>query len=134
MARWLAVSAVVLASCNFVHADDKTDFFETHVRPLLVKNCYPCHTSAQSGGLQADSREHLLKGGNDGPAIVPGDPDKSLLIQAVRQTGRFKMPPGGKLSGTDIEALANWVRDGAVWPDSTEPTNGTLLSKGICSG
>jgi len=68
------------------------------------------------GGLQLDTREHVLKGGQDGAAIVPGDPDHSLLIQAVRQTHpRIKMPPGGKLSEAEIADLATWVKEGAIW-------------------
>ncbi len=116
------VLVFALVSGGLACASEQTDFFETHVRPVLAKNCYPCHTSARLGGLQADSREHLLKGGNDGPAIVPGDPDKSLLIQAVRQSQRFKMPPTGKLSDTDVQALTTWVRDGAVWPEGAPTT------------
>src|SRR5205809_981410 len=59
------------------------EFFEAKVRPVLSTNCYDCHTDQQYGGLRLDSREALLKGGSSGPAIVPGDADKSLLIQAV---------------------------------------------------
>lgn len=74
------------------------------------------------GGLQLDSRERLVKGGDDGPAVLPGDPDKSLLIQAVRQThARFKMPPQGRLADREIDDLARWVKDGAVWPDNPAP-------------
>ncbi|MEO7144212.1 MAG: PSD1 and planctomycete cytochrome C domain-containing protein [Bryobacteraceae bacterium] len=86
------------------------------VRPVLVKNCYACHTGSQMGGLQLDTREHVVKGGKDGPVIVAGDPDHSLLIQAVRQTHpRIKMPPGKKLSEQEIADLAEWVKNGAVW-------------------
>src|SRR5260370_7532766 len=60
----------------------------------------------------------MLKGGQSGPSLVPGDPDKSLLIQAVRQTGELKMPKGGKLKKEEVEALVDWVRAGAVWPES----------------
>src|ERR1700676_442584 len=66
--------------------------FETSVRPVLAANCYDCHTDERMGGLRLDSREALLKGGKSGPAIVPGDPDKSLLIEAVRQAKALKMP------------------------------------------
>ena len=62
------------------------DYFEMHVRPVLATKCYTCHTDAKSGGLQLDSREHMLTGGKSGPAIKPGDPDNSLLMQAIRQT------------------------------------------------
>ena len=80
-------------------AAQSADFFETRIRPVLASNCYDCHTDQRNGGLRVDSREALLKGGRTGPAIVPGDPDNSLLIQAVRQThDRLKMPKGGRLA------------------------------------
>src|SRR3989442_812502 len=103
------------------------DDFESRIRPLLVRNCYACHTSSRLGGLQLDSREHLLKGGNSGPAIVPGKPEESLLIQAVRRTHeRLKMPPQSALKPEEVAALESWVRNGATWPDAgpvapTEP-------------
>src|SRR5207248_6508798 len=95
------------------------DFFEARIRPLLAANCYDCHTDQRMGGLRLDSREALLKGGRSGPAIVPGDPDKSLLITAVRQTGTLKMPKGGVLNPDEVNALVDWVRAGAAW--STTP-------------
>src|SRR5215217_4155841 len=73
------------------------DYFESRVRPVLAANCYDCHADEQMGGLRLDSRDAMLKGGRSGPALVPGDPDKSLLIVAVRQTGALKMPKGGQL-------------------------------------
>jgi len=94
------------------------DFFESKVRPILATNCYACHTNSQLGGLRLDSRAGMLKGGQTGAAIVPGDPDKSLLIQAVRQTGELKMPKGGKLKKEEVDVLVEWVRAGAVWPES----------------
>jgi hypothetical protein len=105
------------------------EFFETRIRPLLVKNCFACHTNARSGGLQLDSRESILKGGNSGPAVVPGDPDHSLLVQAVRHTqARLKMPPPGKLPETDIADLAAWVKAGAIWGETAPPIAGTAKS------
>ena len=102
-----------------ISAQEPAEFFESHVRPVLSKNCYACHTNSKLGGLQLDSREHLLKGGNSGPAIVPGQPDSSLLLQAVRRTHeRLKMPPQGKLSDEEITSLAAWVKMGAIWPSS----------------
>src|SRR5271156_4853946 len=94
------------------------DFFENKVRPVLAENCYDCHTTAEMGGLRVDSRERLLQGGKSGAAIVPGDPDKSLLIQAVRQSGDLKMPKGGKLKPAEIQALTDWVKMGALWPET----------------
>jgi hypothetical protein len=96
------------------------DFFENKVRPVLAENCYDCHTAAEMGGLRVDSRERLLQGGKSGPAVMPGDPDKSLLIQAVRQTGDLKMPKGGKLKPAEVQALTDWVKMGAPWPEMPE--------------
>ena len=100
-------------------ADDKAqEFFEMRVRPVLAKNCFACHTGSKMGGLEMMSRESLLKGGKSGPAIVPGDPDQSLLLQAVRQQHELKMPPQGRLKDDEIEQLASWVKSGAVWPQT----------------
>ena len=102
-------------------ANEQSDHFETHVRPLLVKNCHTCHTTEQSGGLRLDSRFAILGGGKSGPAIVPGKPEESLLIAAVRHThSRLRMPLGGKLSDDEINALEKWVSDGAFWPETPE--------------
>jgi hypothetical protein len=98
-----------------------TAFFEARVRPLLADRCYKCHSTQANkhkGGLQLDSRAGILKGGEGGPAVVPGDPDRSRLIQAVRQQGgSLKMPPGGKLPDMQIAVLEEWVRRGAPFPD-----------------
>src|SRR6266851_2297599 len=94
------------------------EFFENRIRPILANNCYGCHSNSQLGGLRVDSREGLMKGGATGTSLVPGDPDKSLLIQAVRQTSDLKMPKGGKLKKEEVEALVEWVRSGAVWPEA----------------
>ncbi len=86
---------------------------------ILAHRCYSCHGSAKTAGLQLDSRETLLKGGKSGPSIHPGDPDKSLLIEAIRyQNPKLKMPPSGKLSDAEIALLADWVKDGAKYPDA----------------
>ena len=94
-------------------------FFETKVRPVLAEACLKCHGARKArGGLRLDSRAALLRGGDRGPAVVPGDPDASLLIQAVRYTHeQVKMPPGERLSDATADLLAEWVRDGAVWPE-----------------
>ncbi|MBA3441264.1 MAG: DUF1553 domain-containing protein [Pyrinomonadaceae bacterium] len=95
------------------------EFFEARIRPVLESSCAACHSGESAmGGLRLDSRANVLKGGTSGPSIVPGDPDKSLLIQAVRFTHeRFKMPPGKKLPEQQIDDLVQWVKTGAVWPD-----------------
>src|SRR3954447_6365402 len=86
------------------------EYFETRVRPVLAANCYDCHADERMGGLRVDSREALLKGGRSGPVIVPGDPEKSLLIDAVRQSGKLKMPQGGQLKPDEIAVLTEWVK------------------------
>src|SRR2546429_403966 len=96
-------------------------FFENRIRPVLSENCYKCH-SAQAekvkGRLLLDSREGVLKGGDTGPAIVPGDPESSLLIKAVRYTDPdLQMPPKNKkLSDEQIASLETWVKMGAPDP------------------
>lgn len=97
------------------------EFFENKIRPILANECGSCHQDRTAGGLSLLSRESLLKGGDDGPVIVPGDPGKSLLITAVHQTGVLKMPKGGKLTPDQVEALTQWVTMGAPWPKSTAP-------------
>ncbi len=100
-------------------------FFEERVRPILVANCYDCHTDDESGGLRVDSLASLLRGGTSGPAIVPGKPDESLILKVVRHTAGFpKMPMlGPKLKDAEIEALAAWIQAGAAWPASAaDPT------------
>lgn len=102
-----------------IRAAPGDDLFENKIRPILVNNCAGCHGQAALGGLNVESRAALLKGGASGPALVPGDPDKSLLIQAVRQVGDLKMPKGGKLNATEIADLTEWVKEGALWPETT---------------
>ena len=92
------------------------DFFERHVRPLLLTKCGECHgPDTQEADLRLDSREVLLKGGASGAAIVPGDPEKSLLIQAVRRTGDLQMPPEAELTAEQVAVLEHWVKRGALW-------------------
>src|SRR6188768_862024 len=80
--------------------DARLDFFEKKVRPVLAQNCYNCHSANTNsrGGLRVDDRQGLVVGGGRGPAVVPGDPQRSLLMQAVRQThADVKMPPKKRL-------------------------------------
>jgi mono/diheme cytochrome c family protein/nitroreductase len=121
---------VVLSVHAQTPAASSPDFFETKIRPILATNCYSCHTDSQLGGLRVDSSEALLKGGGRGPAIVPGDPDKSLLITAIRQTDPdLKMPMGGKLKPAEVADLAEWVKAGAVWSKSAAPVAAPAAGK-----
>jgi hypothetical protein len=96
---------------------EAAEFFETKVRPVLVEKCFACHgPKKQQGGLRLDGRTTALKGGDSGPVVVAGKPDESLLIKAVRYDGDLKMPPKGKLAADQVEALTEWVRKGAPWP------------------
>ncbi len=114
----VAMGALGVSSASAV---DTIEFFESKIRPLLVSKCYTCHTDAKSGGLRIDSRWTLLRGGNSGAAIEPGNPEESLLIQAVSHTHeRLRMPPTGQLEPHEIEDLKQWIRTGANWPDEKQ--------------
>jgi hypothetical protein len=101
------------------------EFFEKKVRPVLAGYCFKCHSSRAAkvrGGLLLDSRAAILKGGDNGPALVPGQLDKSRLIEAVRyQNVELRMPPKGKLPPAAIAALETWVKQGAPWPREDGP-------------
>lgn len=103
-------------------------FFENRIRPVLVEHCQKCHgPEKQWSSLRLDSQEALLKGGDTGPAVVPGKPDESLLIKAVRQIdGEISMPPKSKLSEAQIADLVEWVRQGALFPTSPKLAQSTL--------
>ena len=117
----VSISLLVLKAPAAEPTPAQRDFFENKIRPILSQDCYKCHSRQAErvkGDLRLDSREGLLKGGKSGPAIVPFNPDKSLLIQAVRYTNEdLQMPPKGeKLSDAKIASLVEWVRMGAPDP------------------
>jgi cytochrome c553 len=132
-ARGILVALVIAGSGIAVAAPgDATPaenaFFESKVRPVLSTKCFACHAAGAQkvkGGLFLDSREGILKGGDSGPAIVAGDPEKSRLVQAVRwATKDLQMPPKIKLSDQAVSDLAAWVKMGAPWPGK-----GTVATK-----
>jgi hypothetical protein len=95
---------------------DEQQFFEKQVRPLLIKHCYQCHSSEAKvlkGGLHLDSRAGWMKGGDSGPAIVLGEPDKSLLIEAIRFES-LEMPPSGKAAGLGNRRPGEMGQDGSA--------------------
>ena len=127
---WLVALVEVIAfaaSIEAVRADSPSlegiEFFEKKVRPILVDKCQKCHGSQrQKGGLRLDSRQAALKGGETGPVIVSGHPEKSELVKAVNyEADGFQMPPTGKLDADSISVLTDWVRRGAALaPDHVE--------------
>ncbi|MBP3955566.1 DUF1553 domain-containing protein [Gemmata sp. G18] len=132
--HWFAFSFLAFASP--IQGEDKpppakpspehVEFFEKKIRPVLVKHCYSCHSAEAKkvkGELRLDTREAVLKGGSSGPLLVPGDPAKSLLIQAVRHADpSLKMPPDVKLKSEEIADLEAWVKMGA--PDPRDGASG----------
>ena len=99
---------------------EQAAFFEAKVRPVLVERCYGCHSADAKklkGGLRLDTPDGVRHGGESGPVIVPGDPDKSLLMKAIRRSGGApKMPPDGPLPAAEVAALVAWVKMGAPDP------------------
>ncbi|MCB1086214.1 MAG: hypothetical protein KDM63_04160, partial [Verrucomicrobiae bacterium] len=100
-------------------------FFETKIRPVLAEKCYSCHSAKSEklkAGLQLDHIDHLLNGGDSGPAIVAGDPGESLLIETILYGNPdLQMPPKGKLAAASIADFEKWIAMGAPWPEETKP-------------
>ncbi len=106
------------AAANPAPSPEAVRFFEAKVRPVLVDNCYQCHgESKQEDNLRLDSRAGIIAGGDHGPAVVPGNPDESLLIKAVKHSPDLSMPPKKQLASEQIADLTFWIKSGAVWPD-----------------
>src|SRR5690606_23514642 len=99
------------------------EFFEKRIRPVLLDHCGKCHGEKKSeNGLRVDSLEALVKGGDIGPSIVPGEPEKSLLLTALKyEQEDMQMPPKGKLDEAVIADFEQWIKDGATWPASDKP-------------
>jgi hypothetical protein len=124
-----------IAAAELTKAD--ADFFESKIRPLLSDNCYKCHSPVKGkpkGGLELTWKGGWQKGGDNGPAIVPGNPEKSLLVKAVRYTDPdLQMPPKGeKLSDAQINDLVTWVKMGAPDPRTSPPP--PLIANVISNG
>jgi hypothetical protein len=114
-AHVFVVSLAVMVPASPQSPPDPVALYETSVRPLLRSNCVACHSGKNvTSGFSLDSRESILRGGNRGPAIVAGDPDRSLLVSALRHAGDLKMPPGRKLTNDQITIIEQWIRSGAV--------------------
>ena len=120
----LALCATLISASVF--ADEGTDYFENKIRPVLAERCYGCHSAKLKeplGGLYADSKDGLLRGGKSGaPAVVPGKPEESLLIKMIEGSNKdLKMPPGKPLPAEQIQAFVTWIKMGAPDPRTGGP-------------
>jgi cytochrome c553 len=116
-----ALRAGLAESAEPVAAEGETDagaieFFEKSVRPILAARCQGCHgADKQKGGLRLDARAALIAGGSTGPAVVPGNPADSLLVDAINYGEAYQMPPKSKLPAAEIATLTEWVKRGVPW-------------------
>ena len=105
--------------------------FEAKIRPVLIRECYSCHSAGAKsikGGLRLDSRAAVRAGGESGPILVPGQPEESPIMEALRYEGP-EMPPRGKLPDAVIADFARWIQLGA--PDPRDGTAGPALPAAI---
>src|SRR5262245_10406528 len=117
--RTLVGAGLLLSAAAAPAAPDPpaAELLDSRVRPVPANNCLTCHgPEKQRGGLRLDSRAALLRGSDAGPVVVPGRPDQSPLLRAVRREGEVKMPPKGKLPAAAVADLTAWVKMGAPWP------------------
>ena len=119
----LTMSQILCAAVSIQIAPEKLEFFENKIRPILANHCLECHSGEKGkikGGLNMDSREDVLKGGDTGPALEAGNVKSSLIIKAVTWEDDLQMPPKKKLSDEQIADLKKWITIGA--PDPREPS------------
>ncbi|WP_367874480.1 PSD1 and planctomycete cytochrome C domain-containing protein [Luteolibacter sp. Populi] len=125
MSSRLILGLAFIGIAKAAHDPADLEFFEKKVRPILSEHCYGCHSAdtKAAGDLRVDDLNGLLGGGNNGPAVVPGDPDKSLLIQRVIHTQeRLLMPKeSAPLAASQIDDLRTWIAKGAAWPEEKIP-------------
>ena len=110
------------SSAELVATPEQERFFEEKVRPVLATKCMECHgPQKQESGLRLDSRQAVIDGGDSGErAVVPGEPERSLLVKAINHVGDYHMPPTTKLPDEQVNAITEWVKIGAPWPKSAE--------------
>lgn len=123
--HYITIAILFISQLQSAIADDGVLFFEQNVRPVLVQHCFKCHSSQveQKAGLVLDDRQGWLTGGENGPAVVPGNPDQSLVMQALKHTGDVDMPPAGRLPDEQIQAIEKWIALGAPFPATrSEPS------------
>ncbi len=119
------LTILICGGASVLAADESdVEFFETRIRPVLVRHCYECHSSAApelQGGLRLDDRHGVQTGGDSGPVVVAGKPEESELLRALRYES-FEMPPAGRLPDDVIDDFARWIQNGAVDPRDQPPT------------
>jgi hypothetical protein len=127
---WVLILCSIPLVADQKISPDQEEFFEAKVRPLLFERCVDCHgPDDQSGLLRLDRKPSLNRSVGAGPIVVPGQPDKSLLVQAIRfDDSALQMPPEGKLNQEEIAILERWVADGAYWPGDAASEPGTKWS------
>ncbi len=97
--------------------ENSGEVFEKDIRPILVRNCSPCHNpQLKTAGLDLSTSEGFGRGGQSGPVVSAADPASSRLLEVIGYEGRIKMPPPGRLTDSEIAALTAWVGSGAPWP------------------
>ena len=120
MRYWISLPAILVATALAGQEESaSTRLFEEKIGPILAARCFKCHgpeAPKPKGGLRLDSREAALKGGDTGPAFVPGKPQESLLLKAVAWSDPdLRMPPKEKMPAAEVELLRQWVAGGAAW-------------------
>jgi len=124
----LLSAAAGLADAGFATPDEGIRFFEEKIRPVLAEKCYSCHSAGAKklkGALQVDHLEHLIAGGETGPSVVAGNPEESLLIEAISYSNRdLQMPPKEKLAPAIVDDFRRWIESGAPWPEEPVPLAG----------
>jgi len=109
---WCVAFAALVAD----PARDAARYFDERVAPILSRRCLGCHNEElKNGNISFLDRDSLIRGGSRGPAIVPGKPQQSVLMDVLRHDGEIQMPPGPKLPAKEIAVLAEWIRRGALW-------------------
>lgn len=116
----ISLTLLVFGAMRSAQAADKgVEFFENKIRPVLINQCYECHSAKSAklrGGLLLDTRDGIRKGGDTGPAVIPADPSKSLLVKALRHDNNLKMPPKDKLADSVVADFVHWIEMGAPDP------------------
>jgi hypothetical protein len=113
---------VIVAVLALLFAASPENYFDKKVAPILTRRCLPCHNNQlNNANVSFQDRATLLKGGPRGPAVVPGDPDKSMMIEALKHEGQVRMPPGPPLPKREVAILREWVKQGAVFGKPLEP-------------